>query len=55
MISNEATVNSKVRTKPVLKVTGLDANYASQQLTNQLGTIVPYSGDANLYLNVYGS
>ncbi|MFJ7914488.1 MULTISPECIES: hypothetical protein [unclassified Lysinibacillus] len=42
-------------TKTVLKVSGLDANYASQSLTNQLGTIVPYSGDANLYLNVYGS
>ena len=42
-------------TKTVLKVSGLDANYASQQLTNLRGTIVPYSGDANLYLNVYGS
>lgn len=60
--SPSASVNRKINwllnnssTKSVLKVSGLDANYASQSLTNQLGTIVPYSGDANLYLNVYGS
>lgn len=46
---------SNGRTRPVLKVSGQSANYASSGLTNQRGTIVPYDGDATVYLDVYGS
>ncbi|MFJ3386830.1 hypothetical protein [Lysinibacillus sp. NPDC086135] len=46
---------SNGRTKPVLKVAGRSANYASGGLTNQRGTIYPYDGDATVYLDVYGS
>ena len=55
MISNESTMNSKVLTKPVLKVTGTESSYSSSILRSTNGTLRPYTGSANLYLSVTGS